>query len=157
MRILNISFLRGISELPCEAILVSLATHFTAILLGISAATILEGDAWPTAAFQLLEASVVFAVPIQIADIGSHSPGEKIKLVRSGVEPCAFQSKALELLSVDPVVLVSQSISVASGSEIHALSEWVSVAGNHVAIGDPGIAKCKDNSRMDVVVERQVP
>ena len=157
MRIPNISLLRGISEIPCEAILVSLATHFTAILLGISAATVLEGDAWPTAAFQLIEPSVVLAVPIQIADIGSHSPGEKIKLVRSGVEPCAFQSKSLELLAVDPVVLVSQSISVASGSEIQTMGEWVSVAGNHVAIGDPGIAKCKDNSRMDVVVERQDP
>ncbi|NBQ53404.1 MAG: hypothetical protein EBU49_07490, partial [Proteobacteria bacterium] len=131
MKIPNLSFLRGISEIPCEALLVSLATHFTAILLGISAATVLGGDAWPTSALQLDEASVVFALPVQLTDTGAHSPGEKIKLVKSGVEPCAFQSKAVELLSIDPVVLISQSTSAASGNEIQAMIEWVSVAGNH--------------------------
>ncbi len=151
----NIAVLRGISQVPSEVLLVSLATHFTAILLGISAATVLTGDAWPAAALQLDDPSVVVALPMERADIGAYSPGDKIKLIRSGVEPCSFQSKSVDLISVGPVVLVSQDIALVSGAEIQAMAEWASVAGNHVALGDSKVPKCKDNSRLDVVVERQ--
>jgi hypothetical protein len=155
MRMPKLAVLRGLSEVPSEVLLVSLATHFTAILLGISAATVLEGDAWPRSALQLDEPSVVLAIPVERADIGSYSPGEKVKLVRSGVEPCAFQSKSLELLSVDPVVVVSQGLAMASGDEVQAVVEWASVAQNHLALGGARVPKCKGDSRLDVVVERQ--
>ena len=151
----KIEALRKMSDVPPEVIMVSLATHFTAVLLGISAATVLGGDAWPTAALQLDEPSVVLAMPIEHADTGSYSPGEKVKLVRPGVEPCAFQSKPLDLLSAGPVVLVSQGMAVASADEIQALVKWTSVAANHVAIGNAKVPKCKDNAHLDVVVERQ--
>ena len=155
MRMPKIAALRKMSEVPSEVLLVSLATHFSAVLLGISAATVLEGDAWPTAALQLKETSVVLAMPIERADIGSYAPGEKIKLVRPGAAPCAFQGKPLDLLSAGPVVLASQSIGMASGDEIQALVEWFSVAANHVAIGTAKVPKCKDNARLDLVIERQ--
>ncbi len=137
-----------------EVVLVSLATHFTAVLLGISAATVLEGDAWPAAALRLDSPSLLIGLPTERSDIGSFVPGDKVKLVKPGGEPCAFQSKAMSLLSVTPVVLVAQNLDAVNGEDIRALAEWTSSAGTRVALAGAKAIKCKDAAQLDVVVDR---
>ena len=137
-----------------EVMLVSLATHFTAVLLGISSATVLEGEAWPAAALRLEKPSMLLAIPPEKIDSSGINVGDNMQLVLSGPEPCAFQSRPMRLLAVEPVLLAAQSLEDFRVDEFRALVEGLSASGLRISQTKVKVPKCRDAGRMDVIIER---
>lgn len=139
-----------------EVAVVSLATHFAAVLLGVSSAAALQDDAWPAAARGLPAPAIVLALPAGFPGSAGLAPGIEVQVIRPGTDPCALHRDHMTLLSNESAVMISREMTpdAVSGlaSVAHALNagDELVIAG---LVGD-GLRKCREQNVGDVVVER---
>ncbi|NDE13895.1 hypothetical protein EBZ80_03090 [bacterium] len=146
---------RRIAEYRVDILMVSLATHFSAMILGISASAILQGDNWPAAARVLTSPSVVFAFPPTALSGFTEMPGDSVQLVRTGSEPCSLHHGMMKLLATEPAVLLSRELSRDSFEDVRAVARSV-IGRDPMTISRARPArKCREPSLTHVVIERE--
>jgi hypothetical protein len=137
-----------------DVLIVSLATHFSAMLLGICASVTLQGEAWPAAAQVLANPSIVFALPQGLVSNLSAIPGDSVQLVQAGPEPCGLNRSALKLLSVEPVILLSRTMASDAFDDVRSVTRAAAGQGAFGILASNSVRRCREPAGADVVIER---
>ncbi len=145
---------RRITECRHDVLMISLATHFSAVILGVSSSAILQGEMWPAAARVLASPTMVLAFPPTAFSNIAGLPGDSVQLVRSGTEPCSLHRSAMKLLATGPAVLLSRELANDSFEDVRSVARSVAGQDPLILSRANSFQKCREPSLPHVVIER---